>query len=127
MVVPINSGLPKMPNPPAVHVEVVEQEIPFKPLTADGMLCVVQAYPAFEDAMTALTPAEKQLAVVGHDAERIRLVPVGGFSLIQVRPPEVVLMIVEPAPVFPPFPTATQSSKLEQEMPVKSTALAGAV
>jgi hypothetical protein len=43
LVVPITSGLPKMPNPTAVHTELVAQEIPFSPLTSGGMVCAVQA------------------------------------------------------------------------------------
>jgi hypothetical protein len=34
-------------------------------------------------------------------------------------------MMVEPAPVLPLLPTAMQSSKVEHEMPVTSTALEG--
>jgi hypothetical protein len=34
-------------------------------------------------------------------------------------------MMVEPVPVLPLLPTATQSSKVEQEIPVTSTALDG--
>jgi hypothetical protein len=71
------------------------------------------------------TPAAKQTAVVGHEAERRRLVPVGGFSFVQERPPEIVVMIVEPAPVLPLLPTATQSRSVEHEMPVISTAFEG--
>jgi hypothetical protein len=32
-IVPISSGLPKMPKPTAVQTEMEAQEIPFKPLT----------------------------------------------------------------------------------------------
>jgi hypothetical protein len=74
---------------------------------------------------TVFTPAAKQTAVVGHDAERRRLVPAGGGSSVQERPPEAVLIMVEPAPVLPLLPTATHSSRLEHEMPVTSTALKG--
>jgi hypothetical protein len=70
-------------------------------------------------------PAAKQIAVVGHDADRRRLVPDGGVSFVQVRPPEFVLMMVELVPVLPLSPTATQSKRLEHEMPVTSTALEG--
>jgi hypothetical protein len=71
------------------------------------------------------TPAAKQTAVVGHDAERRRPVPAGGGSSVQERPPEIVLMMVEPAPVLPLLPTATQSSRREHEMSVTSTASDG--
>jgi hypothetical protein len=74
-----------------------------------------------------LTPAAKQSAVLGHDTELIRLAPTGGFCDIQDSPPVVVVMIVAPAPVLPLSPTATQSVAFEQEMPVRSTALDGAV
>jgi hypothetical protein len=37
----------------------------------------------------------------------------------------MVLMMVEPVPVLPLSPTATQSSKEEHEMPVTSMALDG--
>jgi hypothetical protein len=37
----------------------------------------------------------------------------------------MVLMMVEPVPVLPLLPTATQSSNEEHEMPVTSTALDG--
>jgi hypothetical protein len=53
------------------------------------------------------------------------LVPVGGFSLVQERPPELVLMMVEPTPVLPLLPTATQSKSVEHEIPVVSTAFEG--
>jgi hypothetical protein len=71
------------------------------------------------------TPAAKQTAVVGHEAERSRLVPVGGLSFVQERPPELVVMMVEPTPVLPLLPTATQSKSVEHEIPVTSTALEG--
>ena len=73
------------------------------------------------------TPTAKQSAVLGHDTEFNRLVPAGGVCAVQDRPPVVVLMIVDPAPRLPVFPTATQSSAAEQEIPVRSTALAGGV
>jgi hypothetical protein len=65
--------------------------------------------------------------VVGHEAERRRLVPAGGFSAVQVRPPERVLMMVEPVPVLPLLPTATQSLLFEHESPVMLTASLGVV
>jgi hypothetical protein len=114
-----------MPNPTAVQSVVVAQEMPFKPLTSAGRFCACHAYPAFEENNTSLTPATKQIALVGHDAERRRLVPDGSVSSVHESPPEFVLMRVEPAPVFPVLPTATQSSNVEQETPVKSTALEG--
>jgi hypothetical protein len=51
--------------------------------------------------------------------------PAGGVSDVQDNPPVDVAMIVEPAPVFPVFPTATQSSVEEQDTPVRSIALLG--
>jgi len=74
-----------------------------------------------------LTPAAKQVEVVGHDAERRRLLPAGGVTSVQERPPEIVLMMVEPVPELPLLPTATQSSRVEHEMPLTSTALEGGV
>jgi hypothetical protein len=47
--------------------------------------------------------------VLGHDAEVSWLVPSGGVCSVQLVPPLMVLMIVEPAPVFPLLPTAMQS------------------
>ena len=46
-----------------------------------------------------------------------------GNCCVQLNPPLTVLMIVEPAAALPVFPTATQSSAVEHEMPVRSTAL----
>jgi hypothetical protein len=65
------------------------------------------------------------MAVVGHDAETSRLVPAGVASSVQVRPPDAVDMMKEPAPVLPLSPTATQSSRVEHEIPVTSTAWEG--
>jgi len=61
--------------------------------------------------------------VLGHETELNRLVPAGGFCAVQVSPPVVVPMIVEPTPSLPLLPTATQSSESEQEILVTSTAL----
>lgn len=71
------------------------------------------------------TPAAKQSAVVGHDTELKRLVPAGGVWADHDRPPVVVPMIVDPAPILPVLPTAMQFVEDEQEIPVRSTALAG--
>ena len=55
----------------------------------------------------------------------------GGFyrlaASVQERPPEIVLMMVEPVPELPLLPTATQSSRVEHEMPLTSTALEGGI
>jgi hypothetical protein len=72
-----------------------------------------------------LIPAAEQIAVVGHDTDRRRLVPAGSVSFVQVRPPEIVLITVEPVPVLPLSPTATQLRRLEHETPVTLTALEG--
>ncbi len=121
------TGLPKMPNPTAVQSDVEMHEMPFRPATPGGMVCGLQAWPALTEARTELTPTAKHSAVVGHDAELKRLVPVGGLCAVHERPPVVVLMMVDPAPRLPVLPTATQSSTAEQEMPVTSTALDGGV
>ena len=73
------------------------------------------------------TPAAKHVAVVGQDTPPMRPVPEGGDCALQDRPPVVVLMMVDPAPRLPLFPTATQAPGAEQEIPVTSTAFAGAV
>jgi len=75
---------------------------------------------------TESTPAAKHSEVVGHDTPFRRLVPAGGLCCDQVKPPVVVVIIVDPAPLFPVFPTATQSSEFEHEMPVRSTTSEGA-
>lgn len=108
-VVPMMTGLPKMPNPTAVQSDVVGHEIPLRPLTTEGIGSLFQAWPALDDASTELTPAAKHSAVLGHDAEVSWLVPSGGVCSVQLVPPLMVLMIVEPAPVFPLLPTAMQS------------------
>ena len=36
-LVPIRTGLPKIPNPTAVQTEVDAQEIPLRPLTSAGI------------------------------------------------------------------------------------------
>ena len=75
------------------------------------------------EASTEFTPAAKQSTVVGHDAELKRLVPGGGVCAAHDRPAVVVPMIVDPAPILPVLPTAMQSTALEQDTPVRSTAL----
>jgi len=42
-VVPMMAGLPKMPNPTAVQSEDVGHEIPFRPVTSEGIGLVLQA------------------------------------------------------------------------------------
>jgi hypothetical protein len=59
------------------------------------------------------------MAVLGHEADVSWLTPVGGLTAVQVNPPSVVIMIVEPDPAFPLFPMAAQSSVAEQETPVR--------
>lgn len=84
-------------------------------------------YPAFPDKSTALTPAEKQSTAIGQETDVSLLVPDGTESSFQDSPPLVVLMIVDPDPLFPLFPTPTHSSNVEHEMPVMFTALPGGV
>jgi hypothetical protein len=127
LMVPMMTGLPKMPKPTAVQSDVVTHEMPFSPATWEGIVCGLQAWPALTDARTESTPTAKQSAVDGHDAELKRLIPVGGLCEVQETPPDVVLMMVDPAPSVPELPTATQFSGAEQEIPVTSTALGGGV
>lgn len=126
LVVRIASGLPKMPNPTATQSDAVGQEVPFRPLTWVGMFCEFQVKPWLEEDRAEFTPATKQLLMLGHEAELRRLVPDGRVSTVQELPAVVVLMIVDPAPVLPLFPTATQSLLLEQVVPVMLTASLGA-
>jgi len=65
--------------------------------------------------------------VLGHDTEFNELVPDGALCAVHDNPPVTVPMIVEPAPLLPLSPTAMQSKGAEHEMPVRSTALGGAV
>jgi hypothetical protein len=53
------------------------------------------------------------------------LAPVGGKTSDQVLPPFLVAIIIDPAPLFPVFPTEMQSTEDEHEMPVAFTALDG--
>ena len=124
-VVPMTTGLPKMPNPTAVQSVVVGQEIPLRPLTWEGIDSLVHAYPAFREVSTESTPAAKQSAVLGHEVEFSVLLPAGGFWAVHDNPPVTVVMIVDPAPLLPLPPTAMQSSGAEHEMPVRSTAFDG--
>jgi hypothetical protein len=87
---------------------------------------VLHENPALEENNTVFTPAAKQTAVVAQEVERSRLVPAGRASFVQETPPEIVVMMVEPEPVLPLFPTATQSLPLEHEIPVMFTASLGA-
>ena len=82
-LVPISSGLPKIPKPTAVQSDVVMHDMAFRPLTWGGMVSGCHAKPALEENNTASIPAAKQSDVVGHDAERRRLVPNGGISSVQ--------------------------------------------
>ena len=124
-VVPMMTGLPKMPNPTAMQSDVVAHEMALRPATSEGIDCGLHAYPALTEARTEFTPTAKQSTVLGHEAELNRLVPGGGVCAVHDRPPVVVPMMVEPAPRLPVLPTATQSSESEQEIPVRSTALRG--
>ena len=42
-VVPMTTGVPKIPNPTAVQSVVDGQEMPFRPLTSDGIASAVHA------------------------------------------------------------------------------------
>jgi hypothetical protein len=55
----------------------------------------------------------------------IRLIPAGGRWADHDKPPVVVVAMVEPAPVLPVSPTATQSVEFQHEMPVRSMAFDG--
>ena len=125
LTVPMMTGLPKMPNPTAVQSDVVAHETPLSPSTSGGMACWLHAYPSLTEDNTVFHPTAKQFAVDGHDAELRRLVPAGGVRAVHDRPPVVVVMMVDPAPMLPLLPTATQSAGAEQEIPVTSTALLG--
>jgi hypothetical protein len=122
---------PNMPNPTAMQLVVVGHEIPFKPLTALGIATLFHSKPALDETTTVSIPAAKQTAVVGQSTELSPPVPVGGASFHQLPPPLVVSMIVEPAPLFPSFPIAMQSTDWggepgeEHETPVKLTAFDG--
>jgi hypothetical protein len=50
-VVPMMTGLPKMPNPTAVHDEVLTHAMPVSPSTSAGTFCTFQLPPSFVDAM----------------------------------------------------------------------------
>ena len=78
LIVPMMTGLPKMPNPTAVQFDVVTHEMPLRPATLAGIVCGLHAYPSLSEASTVLTPTAKQSAVLGHDTELRRLVPDGG-------------------------------------------------
>jgi hypothetical protein len=125
LTVVMMTGLPNMPNPTAVQSAEVAHEIALRPLTSAGIGSGVQEYPSFTEPRRELTPTAKQTVVVGQEAEFSCAVPDGGACEIHDNPPVVVSMIVEPAPEFPVFPTATQSSAEEQEIPASSTAFAG--
>src|SRR5580698_1903330 len=100
------TGLPKMPKPTAVQSEFATHEMPFSPATWEGIVCGLQAWPALTDSRTESMPTAKQSAVDGHDAEFKRLTPNGGLWAVHDRPPDVVLMMVDPAPSVPESPTA---------------------
>lgn len=126
-VVPTITPVPKSPNPTAVHTDVEAQEIASRPIAADGDCCWVQACPALSEAKIPPTPTAKQSALLGHETPFSGPDPLGGLDAVHCTPPVVVLMIVEPAPVLPVLPTATQARALEHEIPVRSTAFGGAV
>jgi hypothetical protein len=121
------TGLPKMPNPTAVQFDVVTHEMPLRPATLAGIVCGLHAYPSLSEASTVLTPAAKQSNLLGHETELSRPVPFGGVCVDHDSPPVVVAMIVEPDPLLPVLPTAMQSSAVEQEILVRSTAADGGV
>jgi hypothetical protein len=99
-----------MPNPTAKQSVGVGQEIPFKPLTTSGRFSVLQAKPALSETTRLLVPAAKQTAVLVQATDLNAPVPIGGDLFDQESPPLVVVMIVEPAPLFPVLPTALQST-----------------
>ena len=68
-VVPMMTGLPKMPNPTAMQSDVVAHEMALRPATSEGMDCALHAYPALTEARTEFTPTAKQSTVLGHEAE----------------------------------------------------------
>jgi hypothetical protein len=68
-VVPMMTGLPKMPNPTAVQSDVLEHEMALRPATSEGMGCALHAYPALTEARTEFTPTAKQSTVLGHETE----------------------------------------------------------
>jgi hypothetical protein len=68
-VVPMMTGLPKMPNPTAMQSNVVAHEMALRPATLEGMDCAVHAYPALTEARSEFTPTAKQSTVLGHEAE----------------------------------------------------------
>ena len=73
-----------------------------------------------------LIPTAKHSTVLGHETELSWPVPAVGSAAVQLTAhPVVVPMMVDPAPMFPLFPTAMQSSAAEHEIPVRSTALDG--
>jgi hypothetical protein len=125
VLVPTMTGVEKMPNPTAVQLDALGQEIPFRPLTSEGIDWVVQASPALVEARTELSPAAKQIAVVGQATELMLPIPKGGFTADQEEPPEVVENMSDPTAGFPEFPTATQDPAPPQESPRRSTALEG--
>jgi hypothetical protein len=118
-------GLPKMPKPTALQVEVVGQEIPLRPLTVAGIDCEVQVRPRLAVASNESVPTAKQVMVLGHEVEDNVSIPSGTVSSDQDKPLVVVEMTIEPVPAFPEFPTAMQSSALKQEIPERSIASAG--
>ena len=68
-VVPMMTGLPKMPKPTAMQSDVLAHEMAVRPATSEGRVCAVHAYPALTEARTEFTPTAKQSTVLGHEAE----------------------------------------------------------
>jgi hypothetical protein len=119
------TGLEKTLKPTAVHCEGDTHEIPVRPLTLDGIAWDDQVRPTFVPRRTALVATAKQTLVMGHEAECTCPIPKGVDSEDQAKPPVVVAMIGDPAPVLPLSPTLTQSFALAQEIPIRSTAFEG--
>jgi hypothetical protein len=124
-IVLMMTGLEKMPKPTAVQVDGETHEMPVRPLTLAGMDWLLQVRPTLVVCKTVSTPAAKQSAVFGQETELSGPIPGGGVCEDHDKPPVVVVMMVEPAPGLPLFPTATQSFALAQEILVTSTELDG--
>jgi hypothetical protein len=78
-----------------------------------------------------LIPAARHSDALGHDTDLILLIPDGidwsdHASPTSVKPPSVVLITTDPAPVLPLPPTATQSRSFSHAIPMTSIALDGA-
>lgn len=64
--------------------------------------------------------------MIGQATDKRCPVPFGEVPSVQDRPPDIVFMRVDPAPVLPLFPTATQFSRVEHEIPEVSMSSEGA-